>query len=195
MKKRVISVVLSITVMISCCCVGLYAYAENKTIDVNKELLESLLNDRYWVVETVADGNWANNPYADAAMVPDQTLMEDVLLNYQDDEAFNALVNAMDVYANTGEYLSGFSNDIVTVFMSWFNTDSSEGALGAIDDIVASTAELKYESILNDVLKTDYTSTWGETLHDSNMNLEYMKQLGSILGKISDRKSTRLNSS
>lgn len=184
MKKRVLAGVLAVVLLISSCCVGLYAYAESQTIDVNKELLESLLNDRYWVIETLVDGDRSNNPYAEASMMPTQTLMDEVLENYQTDEAFKALVDAMEIYANTGEYVSGFADSIVTTFMSWFASDTSEGALGAVDDVLASTSELKYESILNDVLQTDYTSSWNQTLYEENMDLEYMKQLGSLLKKL-----------
>lgn len=184
MKKRILAVVLSIVIVFSSCCVGLYVYAENKTIDVNKELLESLLNDRYWVIETLVENDISNNPYAEASKMMSQTLTDEVLENYQTDAAFKALVDAMEIYANTGEYVSGFADSIVTTFMSWFASDTSEGALGAVDDILASTAELKYESILNSVLQTDYTSSWNQTLYDENMDLEYMKQLGSLLKKL-----------
>lgn len=185
LKKRILAIVLSIATLFSCCCVGLYAYAEKKTIEVNKELLESLLTDRYWVIETLANGDMTNNPYREAAVLPNQTMMDDVLERYQTNAAFKALVAAMEVYANTGEYVSGFADDIIATFMDWFSLDDSEGALAVVDDVVSSTAELKYESILNDVIISDYTSSWGETLYEENMDLEYLKQLGSLFGKMS----------
>ena len=184
MIKRILSIILSVVLIASCCYAGFHAYAENKTIDVNKELLESLLNDRYWVIETLAEGDLSNNPYKEAAAIPDRTIMEDVLENYQGNEAFKFIVNAMDVYDNPGDYVSDITDSLLTGLMNLFACDTSEGVFGVLDDIIASKDELRYESILNDVLITDYTSTWGETLYEENMDLEYMKQLGGLLHKL-----------
>lgn len=184
LKKRILAIVLSIAVVFSCCCVGLYAYAEKKTIDVNKELLESLLTDRYWVIETLVDGDRSNNPYAEASMMPTQTLMDETLENYQEDEAFKFVVDVLDVYDNPGDYVSDISDTLLSGLMNMFSCDTTEGVFAVLDDIIASKDELRYESVLNEVLQTDYESSWGATLYEENMELEYLKQLGGILKKL-----------
>lgn len=75
-------------------------------------MLDSILRDRYWIVETLVDGNIANNPYAVVnTSVTDETIMDEVLANYQNDKAFKTLVDAMDIYSNSGDYLSGLTDD------------------------------------------------------------------------------------
>lgn len=143
-------------------------------------MLDSILSDRYWIVETLADENITNNPYAVVnPNVTSDTIMDEVLTNYQNDKAFKTLVDAMEIYSNSGDYLSGLTDDVISVFESWF------GDMDSVDDVVSSTEELKYESILNEVLITDYTSSWGDTLFDQNMNLENLKQKAEIFNKLS----------
>lgn len=178
-NKNFISIILSITIVITSCSVAFIARAQKKDVNINIELLDSILNDRYWVIETLVSDDITNNPYA--VINPSstsQSLMDEVLENYQNDTAFKALVDAMDVYSNTGQYLSGFADNIVTTLEGWF------GNMDSVDKVVASTDELKYESILNDIIKTDYTSSWGDTLFEENMDLENLKQRSEILKKI-----------
>lgn len=178
-NKKFISIILSITIIVTSCSVAFFAKAQKKEVNINMELLDSILNDRYWIIETLVSGDISNNPYA--AINPSSTsqnLMDEVLENYQNDKAFKALVDAMDVYSNTGQYLSGFADDILSTFEGWFGSSDSA------DKIVASTDELKYESILNEIVKTDYTSSWGDTLFAENMDLEKLKQQSEILKKL-----------
>lgn len=184
-KKRIISVILTVVIIMTSCFAAFYAYAQSKVININVQLLDSLLNDRYWVIETLAGNNLSNNPYSVfGANYTGATMLDEVLENYQNDEAFSAVVDAMDIYANTGEYVSGFTDSVITTFMEWFGASDSEGALSSVNQIIASTDELKYESILNEVLLNDYTSSWGSTLFESDMELERLKQMSEVLSKL-----------
>lgn len=177
--KKIISIILSIAIVITSCSVAFFAKAQKEEVNINIELLDSILNDRYWIIETLVSGDISNNPYSNInPSSTNQTLMDEVLENYQNDKAFKALVDAMDVYSNTGQYLSGFADDILSTFEGWFGSSDSA------DKIVASTGELKYESILNEIIKTDYTSSWGDTLFEENMDMEELKQQSKILKKI-----------
>lgn len=179
-NKRSLSVFMAFVIVVTSCCIGLFANAQDKHMDINKKMLDSILSDRYWIVETLADGNITNNPYAVVnPNVTSDTIMDEVLINYQNDKAFKTLVDAMEIYSNSGDYLSGLTDDVISVFENWF------GDMDAVDDVVSSTAELKYESILNEVLKTDYTASWGDTLFEQNMDLENLKQKAEILNKLS----------
>lgn len=178
-KNKILSVILSVVIALTPCAVALLTKAQEKTINVNIELLDSLLRDRSWIIESIVSGDIQNNPYAIAN--PSSTaecLLYEVLENYKNNAAFKALVDAMDVYANTGQYLNGFTDDVLSTFEGWF------GDSAAANKIVASTDELKYESILNEVIKTDYTASWGDTLFEENMELENLKQRGKLLKKL-----------
>lgn len=173
--KKIVSILISISIIITSCSVAFYAKATND-VDVNVKLLESLLNDREWVIETLEKGILDNNPYNIVnTSATSETLLDEVLQNYKNDAAFKTLVDAMDVYANTGEYLSGITDSVLELFGG--NSD-------AANKVVASTDELKYESILNEVLKTDYYSSWGDTLFEENMNLEKLRQQSKMLKKL-----------
>lgn len=173
--KKIVSILISISIIITSCSVAFYAKATND-VDVNVKLLESLLNDREWVIETLEKGILDNNPYNIVnTSATSETLLDEVLQNYKNDAAFKTLVDAMDVYANKGDYMSGITDSVLDLFGG--NSD-------AANKVVASTDELKYESILNEVLKTDYYSSWGDTLFEENMNLEKLRQQSKMLKKL-----------
>lgn len=173
--KKIVSILISISIIITSCSVAFYAKATND-VDVNVKLLESLLNDRKWVIETLEKGILDNNPYNIVnTSATSETLLDEVLQNYKNDAAFKTLVDAMDIYANKGDYMSGITDSVLDLFGG--NSD-------AANKVVASTDELKYESILNEVLKTDYYSSWGDTLFEENMNLEKLRQQSKMLKKL-----------
>lgn len=185
-REKIIACIIAIVIAITSTGISLYTYASDKNVNINSALLDSILNDRYWVIETLVNGDISNNPYSAVNVYSaNETIKDEVLYNYQTDAAFKALVDAMEIYANSGEYLSGFADDIITTFMSWFSTEDSDIALSEIDDIMASTEELKYESIINEVLKMDYTSSWGDSLFEENMDLESLQQQADVLKKLS----------
>ncbi len=186
MKKRILSIILSVVTIFFCCYAGFQAYAAKTTIELNKELLETIINERSWIIDTLVYNDRTNNPYNLVVTFNDQSMMDEVLNNYQTNEAYKVIIDAMELYENTGEYVSGFADSVIATFMEWFGLSTSEGALSAVDDLVKSTEELKYESILNDILLEDYTASWGESLQDSNMNLEYLRQQNELLKKLGD---------
>lgn len=57
MKKKVLSIMLSIIILFGSSYCWLYSYAKNSLMNYNKNLLESILSDRYWLIETLVDGN------------------------------------------------------------------------------------------------------------------------------------------
>lgn len=183
--KKIISIILSIVIVITSCSVAFFAKSQKKEVNINMEILDSLIKDRYWVIETLVTGNISNNPYSviDTASTG-ENIMDEVLENYQNDEAFKTLVDAMEIYSNTGQYISGVADSVIETITGWF------GDSDAVDKAVASTDELKYESILNEVLKTDYSSSWGDTLFEENMDMECLKQRSEILKKLDKYQTT-----
>lgn len=180
MKKKIIAFIMSIVIGVSACCVGLFAYASDKSVNVNSALLDSILNDRYWIVETLVAANKTNNPYPSNSFMINETLE-----NYQGNASFKALVDVMEHYGNADEYVQGLTDDALTALISALGVSDSNGAVKKLDKLIGSTAELKYESIINEVLKTDYTSSWGDTLFNDNMRLETLQQRAEIIKKLS----------
>ena len=83
-NKRSLSVLMALVILITSCCIGFFANAQDKHMDINKKMLDSILSDRYWIVETLVDGDVTNNPYAAVnTSVTSETIMDEVLSNYQ----------------------------------------------------------------------------------------------------------------
>ena len=158
------------------------AYAANE-VNINCELVDSIVADRYWVIETLVNGNLSNNPTACANNV-NQLICDELLESYVDNKALKALIHAMDVYANTGQYVSGFGSDVVKTFKEWFDVDSEDEALKLANDFIGSLEGLKYESILNEALQKNYESSTGRTLHETQSDLAILRQRANILKKI-----------
>ena len=149
MKKKVLSIMLSIIMLFGSSYCWLYSYAENSLMNYNKNLLESILSDRYWLIETLVDGNLSNNIYA---ATNDQTgfMLNEVLENYKKDEAFKFLVDAMEMYSNGDEYVSGLTDSILSTLMGLFGLSETDEVGSQVDSLVKSVDELKYESIIKD---------------------------------------------
>lgn len=179
--KRGISVLLVLLMIFISLTAIIVVHAEEKTIDVNKQMLKNVANEKPWIIETLVNGDISNNPYSIVNLsATGGTIFNDVLENYNNDKAFKTLVDAMEVYANSGKYVEGFADDILSIFMQWF------GNIETVDKAIASVSELKYESILNEAIKTDYTATWGDTLLESNATLEFFNQQAKIYKKLGE---------
>lgn len=185
--KRMIAILLSILLIISAVNVLFYVYAEsNDTDNINLNLLESVLSERSWIIDTLINGDLSTNPYnAVNSSSNSRLLMDDVLENYQNDDAFKLVVDAMEYYSESGDYLRGFGDEILSGLMGLLGLSSEDGVIGTIDKLSRSTAEIKFESILNDILTEDYEASWGETLQDSNAQLENLRQLSKFVKKLS----------
>lgn len=183
--KRCLTILLAIVMALSSIGVGLYASASDAPMQTNIALLDSILSDRAWIMESLTLGKLKNNPYANVASAATQTsMLEEVLKNYKNDAAFQMLVDAMELYSNTGEIISGVGDNILNTLIGWFGSASGEGALETANKLVASTDELKYESIINEVLQKNYTASWGDTLFKEDMDLENLRQKTKVLNKL-----------
>jgi hypothetical protein len=154
------------------------------------ELLDNILENRYWIIETLGKDNFTNNPYAKVNIVDNsKTQRAEVLESYQEHEAFKFVVNALDVYDNPGDYVSDITDSILTGLMSLFSCDTEEGVFATLDDLIASKDELRYESVFNAVLQTDFSTSWGETYFSQSMRLEELRQQTAILNKLNTYRS------
>ena len=78
-------------------------------------------------------------------------MLNEVLENYQKDEAFKFLVDAMERYSNGDEYVSGLTDSILSTLMELFGLSEIDEVGSNVDSLVKSVDELKYESIIKDV--------------------------------------------
>ncbi len=173
--KKGLSIVLSLIILLTSCSVVLRVVAAEKEVNINIELLESVLNDRSWIVDTLVEGDHSGNPYAVSNLSSDDiSIMDEVIDSYLENDSFAFLVTAMELYENKGEYLSGAANSVLSLFIDEDN----------MHDWIASVDQLKYESLIKEVTKTNYTASWGETLFEESAKLETFRQQAEIIEKI-----------
>lgn len=198
--KRPIAAITVLVVLVASCGTAMFAMPRQDKYDANKELLESLLKNRQWVIDTLVNGNTSNNPYiknADIAKGKDSIFLERELLdNYQKSKLFMGLVAIMEVYQNPKEYLAQLTETELNILADEFGTSELDDLAELIDEWVKNIDELRYESILNDVLLSDYTSSYGETLFETDLKLETLRQRAEVYNKLSNYQtalSTHLN--
>ena len=98
---KITAVLLAVTVMLSVLSFSYSACAAEgaSEININCKLLDSVMQDRPWVIDTLLEDDWSGNPYASVLAVskgPKECVME----NYTESLAFRAVINAMELYAN-----------------------------------------------------------------------------------------------
>lgn len=187
-SKRCLSLLLAIVLFVTSCGVGFFVHAQDKKIEINKEILDSIFDERPWIIDTLVNGDISTNPYSEVnTSATGESIMHEVLTNYQNNKAFRTLVNALETYSNPEDFLENMvDEDVLADFTEWFGSDV-QNAVGAL---LTSKNTLKYESIINEVLQTDYTASWGDTLFAQNVDLENLKQKAKIFNKLSTYQKT-----
>ncbi len=193
MKKKFLSIILCLCIVIGVVSVTLVSAQEPISPDV--AILENILNgDRYFVIDTLIGTNGrpdlSTNPHALANYVASGgTMMYNALDAYQDKDnpnysaAYKAAVDIMEKVYNADDYTQGVA-DFVTEFAADLASIFSTNAENVISDLTYSTSELKYESILKEVLASDYTSSDGRKLSTAEVDLEYLEQLDRFAGEL-----------
>lgn len=185
-QKKSISVILTIVLLLTSCCLWMFSYANGREVSPNVLLLESLLNNRHWVIESLVNSDFQNNPYTELiTSATEESFMEEVLTNYKSDQAFKLLVDGMTTYKNSGTYATNWSQELVAVLLHSLGLMDDEALLDYVDNHVKSVDNLQYEDIINNVLAQDYTSSWGSTLFEADSNLEQYRQFSKTLKSLS----------
>lgn len=194
--KRILAVFLAVLIVVSSCIVMIYAQQTEKSVDPNILMFENVLNNRKWIIESLIDGNFENNPFTNTIQhASEESMMTEVLTNYKTDKAFKYLVDTMDTVDNAGNYVGMKVEEVIAVFSYWLGLMDDESLITYVDESIKSVKDLHYESILNDILQTDYTSSWGSTLFEANSTLEQYRQMADTLSKLSDyQKALKANS-
>ena len=167
-------------------------YAAEADPTPNRQLLEAMLNgDSNWVIETLVEDSRANNPmaiqYADTGR---KSLARDALDTYRGIDAENqtlaavykSMVDIMEKYYSKEEYINGLVDEGGNL-LSWLAGifTGKDEVEDTIDDLTASTDELRYESLLKATFSEEYTASDGTTLGDSEDTLILVRQIKDTL--------------
>jgi len=180
-------VFLSIVIIATACVVGLVPASAEKNVDFNILALESILNNRYWIIESLVNNDFSNNPYAKLCNGASKKnkLMDELLSNYENNAAFKLLVDALQLGENYTSDLSGMTANLISSLLSIFGISDESALATTLESFAKTSGEIRYEDIINDVLSTDYTSSWGSKLFDSELDIEHYRQMAKILKNIS----------
>lgn len=188
-KLRLIPLLLAI-IILSLLLVQGYAAEADPT--PNRQLLEAMLNgDRHWVIETLVEDSRSNNPmaiqYADTGR---KSLAHDALDTYRGIDAENqtlaavykSMVDIMEKYYSKEEYINGLVDEGGNL-LSWLAGifTGKDEVEDTIDDLTASTDELRYESLLKAIFSEEYTASDGTMLGDSEDTLILVRQIKDTL--------------
>lgn len=158
-----------------------------KAVEANKLLLESILENRPWVINSLVEGDFSNNPYTQICSgATEDSFMDDVLANYEDNIAFKTLVDGMDLYQNSGQYVTNWTEEVIAALMDFLSISDALGVQTYMEDNIKSVDAIRYEDIINDVLTEDYTSSWGSTLFEADSDLEQYRQMSKVLKNLSN---------
>ncbi len=197
MKKRLISIAVVLSIIASLFTFNIYSSAATSYVSPNMAILENILyGDRQFVIDTLIGTNYktdfSTNPHALVNNIGNENAMMDNLLeqyrntdNPEFNLAYSFAVDIMEKVYNGDDYVqhatdwvSSFAADLASIF--------SSDAQTVMDDLTYSVGELQYESILKEVLATDYTSSDGTTLSTKEIELENLERLDKGLKNLKD---------
>ncbi len=177
--RRIMAVFLCVISVILPFAADIAAGAENDELYVNKRMLENMLENRSWVVESLVDGNFENNPYAQLLSYSSASMFfDEVLENYYKDDAFRMLVTCLEessaVTANASDFITKFG----AVLLNLLGQVTDEEMIDFVDEFAKSADDLQYESIINAVLTENYTNSAGVSLMQTDSDIEHLRALG-----------------
>ncbi len=193
MKKRLISIAVALSIIVSLCTFNIYSSAATSYVSPNMAILENILyGDRQFVIDTLIGTNFktdfSTNPHALVNYIGDENaMMDNVLSQYQNKDdpnysaAYKAAVDIMEKIYNGEDYIQGAA-DWVTSFAADLLSIFSNDAQTVMNDLTYSVSQLQYESILKEALAADYTSSNGTELSTTEIELENLKRLSDAVG-------------
>ena len=190
--KRITALLLMTVIVAACVLSTLNSTANAAT--PGKALLEAMLSgERYWVIETLVNDNYTNNPQAKVNYLNRyDSMMKEALDGYYnaEDTAYGAIykgmVDVLEKKVNADLYVQSFFDSVAELWneniLAIFG--SGDSFKNAADDLSGSLDELQYESILKAALVADYTSSLGVTLGETESSYANVKQLQKALDSV-----------
>ena len=196
MRKRLLCIVMSVTVVLNLFST-IPVKAQTNDVSFNVAALESILNgDRQFVIDTLIGDNYktdfSTNPHAAVNHVADEkTMMDNALSQYRNKDdpnysgAYKAAVDIMEIAYEGDDYTQDIL-DFVLEFAADITGFFGLDAESTIRDLTKSVGELKYESVIKEVLSGDYTTSDGVTLSSKEMQYEELEHLVSNVKKVNN---------
>ena len=185
MRKKAFSLIILILIISSFLT---QSFATNTEPMPNKALLDAMLyGDRHWAIETLIDDSRVNNPMAiKQATSNNQSMARQALNTYRGIDAdgqaasslYKSMIDIMEKIYNRDEYIKGIvdeAGNLVSWLAGWFSGKAEVEQ--TIDDLTASTDELRYESLLKAIFSEKYTASDGTTLGESESTLVLVRQI------------------
>ena len=185
MRKKAFSLIILILIISS---FFIQSFATNTESTPNTALLDAMLyGNRHWVIETLVDDSRVNNPMAiKQATSHNQSMAREALNTYRGIDAngqtvsslYKSMIDIMEKIYSSDEYINGLvdeAGNLLSWLAGWF-TGKSE-VEETIDDLTASTDELRYESLLKAIFSEKYTASDGTTLGESESTLVLVRQI------------------
>ena len=185
MRKRLLSILLIITMLVNTSLVGETVVAtESEDYSTNIVMLDNILcGNRRYVLDTLVIGDLSTNPHALVNNLENENLMMfNVLDQYGNKDnpnysgAYKTAIDIMEKVYNGEEYAQSVA-DYITEFaaglLSIFNADAEQ----IMSDLTYSVGELKYESIIKEALAADYTASDGTKLSTKEAELKELERL------------------
>ena len=203
MKKRLISLCVCLCILTSIC-TGYFATTSASATtenNVNKNLLEAMLNNRLWVIDTLINDDYSTNPHAMVNdMANEKSMMATVLSQYGNKNdpnysaAYKAVVDALYAWHHAGDYakdVADYATEWTADIFEFFG--GSDSAVSALRRCADSSKTMQYDNILQEVLKADYTSSSGQTLKGSNSQLVQLRKIQDGVGMLKSFASASKN--
>ena len=183
MKKRLLSFAVTVSIVASLfSTVFIRTYAEETYVSPDVAILENILNgDRHFVIDTLIGTNFktdfSTNPHAIVNYIGNEnTMMDNVLSQYQTDRVYKAAVDIMEKVYNSDEYAESTA-DFIAEYAADLLSYLSVDAANFVSDLSYSKSQLNYESILKETLSADYTASDGTELSTKEIELENLERI------------------
>ncbi len=203
--RKITAICLVSTVIISSL---VFAKATDNEIAPSKDLLEAILNDRTWVLDTLLEGDYSTNPCEYLANTPNfKAYSQDVYDRFVSDKKLAALIRVADVIYNAGGYIAdALVNEPLATLQElalYYGVEIPEENKEDVDYIVTAltnvlgsfnkTREEKYyEYILNGIFTADFSSPAQITVEQEEATIAELQTLSEqyddIEGIIKDQK-------
>lgn len=159
--------------------------------NVDQILLESMLNGkRHWVIETLVEDDYRNNPMAIAiGTSASKSLAQEGLDHYygidadggDNRAAYRGMVNAMYFVYNKDEYVKGFFDELGELISWAIGQITGDEVKQAAETLSRTRQEMHYDNLLESIFTAKYTASDGTTLLDSEANLLSLQELNNTL--------------
>lgn len=185
-RKKILSVFLSIVIVLISVSVSFHAFAGTDSDGINKLLYEKMLRNKPWIIDTLIRDDHRANPYAIAGLSETTpSVSADVMNNFSNNRAFGTLVLSYGFGEDAKDYLLAGLETLTVTELNLLGIMSDEDLLNYVDNYIKNGSELRYESVLDAVLTSDYTSSWGTTLLEESADLGHLSEIKTDIKLIS----------